>query len=119
MNRGPEASLTFVPTLWFRNTWSWGQEGITKPEMHLSTDGSIKASPWGLPLYRLYCEGTPEFIFTENETNNERLFGSPNPALYLKDGFHEYLIHGKSEAVNPAHVGIEKRRRLSGDHRPR
>lgn len=108
VNRGPEAApLTFVPTLWFRNTWSWGQEGITKPEMHLSSEGCIKAAPWGLPQYHLYCEGSPEFVFTENETNNRKLFNAPNPAPYLKDGFHDYLVNGQKDAVNPNHAGTK------------
>jgi hypothetical protein len=106
VNRGPEAApLVFVPTLWFRNTWSWGQEGITKPELHAAPDGSVTASPWGLPVYHWYCEGAPELVFTENETNNERLFHAPNPAPHVKDGFHDYVIHGRSEAVNAARAG--------------
>src|SRR5690606_23422299 len=78
VNRGPEAApLTLLPTLWFRNTWAWGQEGVTKPEMHLRPEGSIKAAPWGLPVYHFYCEGASEFVFTENETNNQKLFQAP------------------------------------------
>ena len=71
-------ALTILPTLWFRNTWSWGREGSTKPQMHLTSDKSIRAAPWGLPVYHLYCEGASEFVFTDNETNNERLFGAKN-----------------------------------------
>lgn len=108
VNRGPEAApLTLLPTLWFRNTWSWGQEGITKPEMHLAAEGSIKAAPWGLPVYHYYCEGAAEYIFTENETNTQRVFGAANTGAYVKDAFHDYIVHGVKEAVNPAHTGTK------------
>ncbi len=108
VNRGPDpAPLTLLPTLWFRNIWSWGQEGISKPEMHLGTDGSIVATPWGLPLYHLYCEGATEFVFTENDTNNQRLYQSANSGAHLKDAFHDYIVHGNAAAVNAAHVGTK------------
>jgi len=108
INRGPEAApLTILPTLWFRNTWSWGQEGTVMPELHLEENTFIKASPWGLPAYHFYAEGADEFIFTENETNNRKLFNSPNPAPYVKDGFHDYFVEGRNEAVNPAHTGTK------------
>jgi len=107
-NRGPEAApLTILPTLWFRNTWSWGQEGATKPEMHLGPDGAIKAAPWELPPYNFYCENASEFIFTDNESNNQKLFGSENSTPYVKDAFHEYVVHGNAAAVNPAHCGTK------------
>jgi hypothetical protein len=107
-NRGPdEALLVFVPTLWFRNVWSWGQEGVTKPEMHATPEGAVTAAPWGLPVYHWYVAGNPELVFTENETNNARLFGAPNPAPYVKDAFHDYLVHGRAGAVNPALEGTK------------
>jgi len=108
VNRGPDvAQLVFVPTLWFRNTWSWGQEGITKPGLHALPDGSVAVSPWGLPDYHWYCEGDTEWVFTENETNNERLFQSPNPAPYVKDAFHDYVIRDRNEVVSPARTGTK------------
>lgn len=108
VNRGPEAApLTVLPTLWFRNTWSWGQEGTVKPELHLEEGSFIKASPWGLPSYHFYAEGVDEFLFTENETNNRKLFNAPNPAPYVKDAFHEYITEGRKDAVNPAHTGTK------------
>jgi len=108
VNRGPDAALlVFVPTLWFRNTWSWGQEGVTKPELRAGQDGSVEVSPWGLPAYRWYCEGDPEWVFTENETNNERLFQSPNPTAHVKDAFHEYVIRGQKDAINPVRTGTK------------
>ncbi len=108
VNRGPEpAGLTILPTLWFRNTWSWGRDESTKPQMHLTGDKSIRASPWGLPVYHLYCEGASEFVFTDNETNNERLFAAKNPAPHVKDAFHDCIVHGKTDAVNSAFSGTK------------
>lgn len=109
INRGPDpAPLHILPTLWFRNTWSWGEPGATKPEMHLSpAANAVIANPWGLPEYHLYAEGASEWIFAENETNAERLFGAPNPAPFSKDAFHDYVIHGRREAVNPAGFGTK------------
>ncbi|HRJ71908.1 MAG TPA: hypothetical protein PLS03_06765 [Terrimicrobiaceae bacterium] len=108
VNRGPDpAPLTLLPTLWFRNTWSWGQEGVPKPEMHLGSENSIKAAPWGLPVYHLYCEGAPEFVFTDNETNNAKLFQARNASAHVKDAFHDFIIHGNTAAVNPALTGTK------------
>ena len=108
INRGPDpAPLTILPTLWFRNTWSWGQEGISKPEMHLAGDNSVTVTPWGLPVYHYCCDEASEFVFTENETNDRRLFASENQAAHVKDAFHDYIIHGKSDAVNPAGSGTK------------
>lgn len=107
-NRGPEAApLTILPTLWFRNTWSWGEEGVTTPEMHLTPDGSIRATPWGLPVHQLYGDKPDEVLFTENETNNQRLFNAPNATQYVKDAFHEYIVEGKKDVVNPANNGTK------------
>ncbi len=109
INRGPgRAPLHVLPTLWFRNTWSWGQDDAPKPELHRAPHGrAVIAHPWGLPEYHLYADGKPEWIFTDNETNNEKLFQSPNPAPYLKDGFHEFLVNGRKDAVNPSHCGTK------------
>lgn len=108
VNRGPDpAPLTILPTLWFRNTWSWGEPGATRPEMHLGPDGAVIASPWELPVYHLYCEGAEEIIFTENETNNQRLFQAANASPYVKDAFHDYIVHQSTQAVNPAHCGTK------------
>lgn len=108
VNRGPEAApLTLLPTLWFRNTWSWGQEGTVMPELHLEEGRFIKAAPWGVPPYHFYAEDADEFIFTENETNNRKLFTAPNPAPYVKDAFHDYIVDGRKDAVNPAHTGTK------------
>jgi hypothetical protein len=113
-NRGPEqASLDLLPTLWFRNTWSW-DENAQKPSLsrydrHLSfpNHAVVQAEHEHYGQRWLYCEGSPELLFTENETNFERLFGSPNATPYVKDSFHDYIIHGKKEAVNPALSGTK------------
>jgi hypothetical protein len=114
-NRGPEAaSLELLPTLWFRNTWSWAGGG-SRPVLEAvrgagavvhahHTDPLFQES---LPDYHLYCEGRPQLLFTENDTNHARLFGTPNATPYVKDGINDYLLHGKTEAVNPAQTGTK------------
>jgi hypothetical protein len=112
-NRGPEtATLHLLPTLWFRNTWSWGREGEGYwPRGAIRAAGSAKleAEHPSLGRYLLHAEAvdgaTPEALFTENETNLQRLFGVPNPQPYVKDAFHRFVIHGEREAVNPAGEG--------------
>jgi hypothetical protein len=105
-NRGPEAArLHVLPTLWFRNTWSWGIDD-RKPALR-ATDGVIEASHPDLGTYRLYCDDPPELLFTENETNTTRLWDRPGASAFVKDGFHAYLIAGKHDAVNPARTGTK------------
>jgi len=99
-NRGPEsAELRLIPTLWFRNTWSWG-EANSRPTMRQVAEGAILASHAELGNRTLQCEGNPELLFTENDSNVNRLWGQTNPSSYVKDAFHEYIISGKREAVN-------------------
>jgi hypothetical protein len=106
-NRGPEgAQLHALPTLWFRNTWSW-EQGEPKPTLRQSGNDAILASHAELGEYTLQCDGASELLFTENETNNQRLWGQPNPSPYVKDGFHEYVIRGAKGAVNPAKTGTK------------
>jgi hypothetical protein len=106
-NRGPEAAaLCLLPTLWFRNTWSWGKEQ-TKPVLREALDGTIVASHSQLGDCTLQFEGNPELLFTENETNTARLWGQPNSFRYVKDAFHNYLISSKEDAVNPAKMGTK------------
>ena len=114
-NRGPEpASLHLLPTLWFRNMWSWGRAGEKYgPRPSLTLDGDrIVANHWSLGRYELAADrasnGTePRWLFTENDTNVERLFGSPNGQPYVKDAFHAYVVDGRHDRVNPAMVGTK------------
>jgi hypothetical protein len=105
-NRGPEAArLQVLPTLWFRNTWSWGDDD-PKPVLR-EKRGAILASHADLGDYTLSCDGAPELLFTENDTNAERLWGSPNATPYVKDAFHRYVVAGEPGAVNPAKSGTK------------
>ena len=106
-NRGPESAILHVlPTLWFRNTWSW-ERNASKPSIGLSKDGSVQAKHPELGVRILSCEGDPEFLFTENESHASLLWGQPNPSPYVKDAFHEYVVSGKTDAVNPSKVGTK------------
>ncbi len=105
-NRGPEtASVQVLPQLWFRNTWSWGFD-LPKPELS-ATKNSIAATHHELGDYELFCDGNPEFIFSENETNSERLFGQKNSPGFFKDAFNEYVVHGNPAAVNSQRTGTK------------
>jgi Mannosylglycerate hydrolase MGH1-like glycoside hydrolase domain len=105
-NRGPDtAELHLLPTLWFRNTWRSGD--TTKPTMCLIEDGNVLASHDELGDRWLRCEGNPEILFTDNETNTDRLWGQANPSPYVKDAFHNYVISGKKEVVNPSRIGTK------------
>jgi len=105
-NRGPQsAKLHVLPTLWFRNTWSDG-EGGPKPSLW-ANKGAIVATHPKLGEYVLQCDYAPELLFTENETNVKRLWAHDNPTPYVKDAFHEYVVHGNANAVNPAKTGTK------------
>ncbi len=106
-NRGPEtAELHLLPTLWFRNTWSWVQDSI-KPTIRRLENGAVLASHGQLGDRTLDCDGTPVLLFTENESNTSRLWGRSNPSPYVKDAFHEYVISSKRDAVNPSSIGTK------------
>ncbi|GAB3761005.1 glucosidase [Ramlibacter monticola] len=99
-NRGPEeAQLHLLPTLWFRNTWSWVAER-ERPQLRSAPGPAIVCSHQVLGTRVLDCEGAPTLLFTENETNAQRLFGAANGSPFVKDGFHDYVVHGLREAVN-------------------
>jgi hypothetical protein len=103
-NRGPEpATLDLLPTLWFRNTW-W-KPGRTAPRLAAQkrADGrlAVELNESYIGRYFLHAAPGTELLFTENETNVERVFHSPNPSPYVKDAFHEYVIRGNAAAVNP------------------
>jgi hypothetical protein len=109
-NRGPEAaSLHLLPTLWYRNTWSL-MPGMTKPTMTASSrpgTATVHAVHPDLGNYYLECEGADRLLFTDNDTNNERIFGTPNASAFVKDGINNYVVHGQSEAINPAQRGTK------------
>ncbi len=106
-NRGPEqATIHLLPTLWFRNEWAWNT-GAPRPELHQLSDGTIQARHQDLGDHFLYCDGKPELLFTENETNTERICGLPNKTPYVKDAINNYLVHRQADAVNPQHTGTK------------
>ena len=106
-NRGPEAAtIHLLPTLWFRNTWSW-EENMPNPVLRTGTHGTITATHAQLGDHLLYCEGSPDRLFTENESNASRLWGQSNPSPYVKDAFHNYVVSGDQEAVNPSRTGTK------------
>ena len=109
-NRGPDAAtLHLLPTLWFRNTWSWGDE-VSKPTMAAAqATGAVvvEASDPELGKWRLAAESGTELLFCENETNNQRLFGTPNASAYVKDGVNDYVVGGATGAVNPEGTGTK------------
>ena len=110
-NRGPAAAaLHVLPTLWFRNTWDWDADA---PRPRLSalpgTAGgtAIAAEHPTLGRYRLVAEGAPDLLFVENETNIPRIFGGPASTRFPKDGINDFVVHARSDAVNPARVGTK------------
>lgn len=110
-NRGANAAaIHLLPSLWFRNTWSWGTKD-PKPVMEQGSSvgqvQKIKASHPKLGVYWLYSNQPNAVLFTENESNKERLFGVPNDSPYVKDAFHEYLVNHRKESVNPNHKGTK------------
>src|SRR5882762_9306073 len=111
INRGPDAAtLHLLPTLWFRNTWSWGRTGEgywPKPRLSRAAGHSIHAEHVSLGKYQLEFDLGAEALFTENETDFERLFSLRNASPYVKDSLHDYVIRGRREAVNPHGVGTK------------
>ncbi len=108
-NRGPEAALLhLLPTVWFRNTWSWGR-GDPKPSMKRcgSDQAAIELSEPQYGRRWMVFEGGPQLLFTENETNYHRLFSYGNPSPYTKDAIHEFVVNGQSGAVNPNQAGTK------------
>ena len=109
-NRGPQAAnLRLLPTVWFRNTWSWGSKD-PRPELHQLRNTASPVIELNHPSFGnrwLHCEGSPELLFTENETNAHRLWGTDNPTPYVKDGINDYVVRGLNHAVNPQHSGTK------------
>jgi Glycosyl hydrolase family 63 C-terminal domain len=117
-NRGPDAApLVVLPTVWFRNTWTWGREGEDylpperRPWLAAASGTEVDLAHPSLGRFRLTLEPAgpldPELVFTENETNFERLFGAPNRAAFCKDAFHLYVVGGDANVVNPARYGTK------------
>ena len=110
VNRGPDnATLHLLPTLWFRNTWSWNKRD-PKPSLRKSEGirtTAVEIDHHVMGERRLFCEGSPALLFTENETNHRRLDGTRNGSVYVKDGINDYFVHGLKEAVNPVPNGTK------------
>jgi hypothetical protein len=110
-NRGPEpALLHLLPTLWYRNTWAWNDDQ-TRPVLRAKEDSRdhavIEAEHATLGRHWLFCHGAPALLFTDNDTNTQRLYGTPNAAAFVKDGINDYIVRGRSDAVNAALVGTK------------
>jgi hypothetical protein len=114
-NRGPDpARVHVLPTLWFRNTWSWGRTGEgywPKPHITRCCQTGVRAEHATLGAFELHGDSSgavePAVLFTENETNAQRLFGTANRTPYVKDAFNEFVVHGRIDAVNPEFVGTK------------
>jgi hypothetical protein len=111
INRGPEpAEIHLLPTAWFRNTWAWSKDGV-RPQLWQGPDlpdaKTIEIEHEYYGRRRLICEGAPEVLFTENETNRLKLYMAPNRTPFVKDAFHDYLLRGDSSAVNPRRRGTK------------
>ena len=109
-NRGPDAAeLHLLPTLWFRNQWSWqgDSERPTLESIAAAAGQVVRASDTVLGQRFLYCEGDCRLLFTENETNTQRIFGAPNRSPYVKDSINDYIVQGRRDAVNPENRGTK------------
>jgi hypothetical protein len=106
-NHGPEqATIDVLPTVWFRNTWSWADAG-SRPQLRREGPRSVALNE---PMYGrrwLHCDGDPTLLFTDNETNTRRVFGADNGARYTKDAFHRLIVDGDVAAVNPGEEGTK------------
>jgi len=121
-NRGPEpARLHLLPTIWFRNRWSWGDFDDMPDASHVDGPGGtelIELTEFHYGKRWLLTEGSPELLFTENETNMERLFQTKSRTPYVKDAFHRYVLGGERAAVNPALKGTKAAAHYSSEIAP-
>jgi hypothetical protein len=111
VNRGHEsAELHLLPTLWFRNTWSWDHNS-RRPQLRAGQPARgyavLEAEHATLGRRWLFCAGAPGLLCTENDTNRWRLSGVPNHTPFVKDGINDYIVQGQKEAVNPEQVGTK------------
>jgi hypothetical protein len=103
-----EAPLTVLPTIWFRNTWSWGYEEFDKkPILSGIANSQIEVNHRLFERMKLYCHEADQLFFCENETNMERVFGKENTSSYPKDSINSYIVHGKEKAINPNQIGTK------------
>src|SRR5579862_3160536 len=101
-----DASLHVLPTLWFRNTWIWGYDEY-KPDLSVGNNGQINIHDEKNGNYFLYCEGNPELLFTENESNNKKLYGVEGERGCFKDGINNFIVQGDESAINPQKTGTK------------
>jgi hypothetical protein len=101
-----EAPLIILPTIWFRNTWNWGYDDY-KPQMNSEESTSITINHKELETKNIYAKQSEKVLFCENETNNEKLYQSPNKSKYTKDGINDFVINGNSQSVNPKDFGTK------------
>ncbi|WP_264566133.1 MGH1-like glycoside hydrolase domain-containing protein [Flavobacterium sp. N3904] len=102
------APITVLPTLWFRNTWSWGYESYKhKPTLTATGSSTIEIDHRLVGHFKLYAEHADELLFCENETNFEKLYKSPNPTLFTKDGINDYVVNKKKGTINPEETGTK------------
>jgi hypothetical protein len=115
-NRGPEvAPLHVLPTSWFRNTWAWqrddpdpgGVHWTERPDLRHTAPGLVEARHPTLGPYWLACDSAAELLFTENDTNFQRLWGIPNQSQFVKDGINDAVVKGHTEALNPERFGTK------------
>lgn len=103
-----KAPLTILPTLWFRNTWSWGYDEFSqKPILTGIANRQVEVYHKILGKYKLYCEGADELLFCENETNCERIFGTANQTLFVKDGINDFIVTGNRKTINQNQIGTK------------
>jgi hypothetical protein len=120
-NRGPEpARLHILPTLWFRNRWGWGDPYDMPQALRIDNPGKtlIEANDYHYGKRWLLFEGSPELLFTQNETNTERLYKTPNRTPYVKDAFHRYVVNGERGAINPEPQGTKAAAHYSSEIAP-
>ncbi|WP_234737209.1 MGH1-like glycoside hydrolase domain-containing protein [Tellurirhabdus bombi] len=113
------APLTVLPTIWFRNTWSWGYEQYTyKPMLNGIANTQIALDHKLLGKFKLYCDSADELLFCENETNAQRLYGTPNKSMYCKDGINNFIVDDDRKQVNPNQIGTKAAARYTRTVQP-
>ena len=106
-NRGKEgASLNVLPTAWFRNTWSWGYDDY-QPSIFAGEHGQMVIDHKLLGGFNLYCDGNPQLLFTDNESNSKRLYDFDDGQQFYKDGINDYLVSNNAAAINPENRGTK------------